>query len=85
MGSSPEMDQSVRMAMDVLTRAGFILNLTQSELTPSQDLTYIGSRLQTDLGKVFLPPLPRMEALMKCLKGGGGGGFPAAKVFNRLG
>jgi hypothetical protein len=53
------------MASDVLTR--FILNLTKSELTPSQDLNYIGSHRWTNLRKVFLP-LPHMEALMKCLK-----------------
>jgi hypothetical protein len=48
-------------------RAGLFQNLTKSELMPFQDLTYNGGHLRTDLVKVFLP-LPRMEALLKCLR-----------------
>ena len=66
-GSPAVVRRSVETTSDVLTRAGFILNLTKSEPTPSQDLTYIGGRLRMDVGKVFLPP-PRTEALLKCVR-----------------
>ena len=53
--------------MEVLIRAGFIINLTKSEPCPSQDLVFIGGRLRTDLGMEFLPP-KRVEALLACVR-----------------
>ena len=42
------------MSLQVLIRAGFIVNLKKSDLTPIQDLVYIGARFQTDLGTLYL-------------------------------
>ena len=39
-----EVEQLVQTTIQVLTRAGFIVNLKKSDLTPTQDLVYIGAR-----------------------------------------
>ena len=39
-----EVEQSVQTSLQVLTRAGFIVNLKKSNLPPTQDLVYIGAR-----------------------------------------
>ena len=45
LGESPrELEQSVQTTHQVLTRAGFIVNLRKSDLVPTQDLVYIGTR-----------------------------------------
>ena len=36
-------------------KAGFIVNLRKSHLTPTQDLVFLGARLQTHLGRISLP------------------------------
>ena len=59
--------EALRCTMQVLLRAGFMVNLTKSELSPTQDLVYIGGRFRTDLGMVFLPPR-RKEALLACVR-----------------
>jgi len=59
--------EAVRLALDFLTRAGFVLNLKKSDLTPTQDLVYIGGRFRTLLGHVFLPER-RLQALLKCVQ-----------------
>ena len=53
--------------MEVFTQAGFTINLKKSDLTPSQDLVYIGGRFRTDLGMVFLPQ-DRLEALVRAVR-----------------
>lgn len=58
-----EVEQSVQATLQVLTRAGFIVNLKKSNLTPTQDLVYIGARFRTDLGRVYLPE-NRIEGLL---------------------
>ena len=58
---------AVRHTVQVLLHAGFIINLSKSELSPTQDITYIGGRFRTDLGMIFLPPA-RREAIQACLR-----------------
>ena len=41
------------MTLQVITRAGFIVNLKKSDPAPTQDLVYIGSRFRTNLGRVY--------------------------------
>ena len=48
------MQQIVRTTLQVLIRAGFILNLKKSHLNPTQDLVYIGARFRMDLGRWYL-------------------------------
>jgi hypothetical protein len=60
-------NQAVRETAQVLLHAGFIINLSKSELSPTQDITYIGGRFRTDLGMIFLPPA-RQEALQACVR-----------------
>ena len=59
--------QAVHRTCLFLTDMGFIVNLKKSDLTPCQDLVYIGARFRTDLGMVFLPP-PRRIALIACVQ-----------------
>lgn len=47
----------------VLRDHGFLLNLPKCQLSPSQDLVFIGARFRTDLGRVFLP-VPRILTLV---------------------
>ena len=51
LGNSPqEVRQSLTLVILTLTRAGFIINVKKSDLTPTQDLVYIGGRFMTNLG-----------------------------------
>ena len=50
-----ESEQSVQTTLQVLSQAEFIVNLKKSNLTPTQDLVYIGARFQTDLDRMYLP------------------------------
>ena len=50
-----EVKQSIQMTLQVLIRAGFIMNLKKSNLSPTQDLVYIGARFLTDLDRMYLP------------------------------
>ena len=54
-GWSPEETiRAIHLPVEVFTRAGFTVNVKKSNLTPSQDLVYIGGRFRMDLGLVFL-------------------------------
>ena len=64
--SEVEVAQSVQMVIQVLIHAGFIVNLKKSELTPTQDLVYIGARFRMDLGRLYLPEL-RIQVLIACV------------------
>ena len=66
-GSSPEETlRALRLTIETFVQAGFTINLKKSDLTPSQDLVYIGGRFRTDLGMVFLPQ-DRAAALQKAI------------------
>ena len=66
-GWSPqETVQALRTTIQVFTEAGFTINLKKSDLTPSQDMVYIGGRFRTDLGMVFLPE-DRLQALVRAV------------------
>jgi hypothetical protein len=65
--SFPDALDAVRMALQILTQAGYILNLKKSDLVPTQDLVYIGGRFRTALGQVFLPD-NRIVALVECVQ-----------------
>ena len=55
--SDPDtLTRHVQVAIQTLESAGYVINLAKSSLTPSQDMVYIGARLQTSLGLVSLPP-----------------------------
>ena len=75
LGDSPhEVKQSVQKTLQVLTRAGFIVNLKKLDLAPhTQDLIYIGARFCTDLGRLYI-----LEAWIDGL-------LSHVKSFSRLG
>lgn len=55
-GTSPQATlDALSLTIQVLTCAGFILNVKKSDLTPTQDLVFIGGRFKTAEGTVFLP------------------------------
>ena len=64
--SKVEVAQSIQTVIQVLIHAGFVVNLKKFELTPSQDLVYIGARFQIDLGRLYLPRLS-IQALIACV------------------
>ena len=73
-GNSPqEVLHALQITIQAFALAGFIINVKKSDLTPTQDLVYIGGRFRTDLGRVFLPE-DRVEALVR-----------AARAFMRVG
>ena len=55
--------QAIQTCLNVLSGAGFLINLVKSELIPTQDLVYVGGRLRPDLGLVFLPQ-DRLKAFL---------------------
>ena len=57
MGQAEEVTQSFQKTIQVLVQAGFVVNLKKSELAPTQDLVYIGTRFQMDLGRLYLQEL----------------------------
>ena len=68
LGDSPhEVQQFVQKVLQMLTRAGFIVNLKKSDLAPTQDLVYIGARFRMDLGRLYLSEewIDRLLALVK--------------------
>ena len=68
LASDPEqLRLSLMLVMRTLCLAGYTLNLKKSDLAPTQDLVYIGGRLRTDLGRVFLP-VDRREALLSVVR-----------------
>ena len=54
-GSPCQLQESINITLDLLQTAGYVINLKKSDLQPSQDLVFIGGRLRTDIGMVFLP------------------------------
>lgn len=73
-GHSPhQLLSALELVIHTLVRAGFTINLKKSDLTPTQDLVYLGGRLRTDLGRVFLP-IDRRNALISVVRS-----------FNRVG
>ena len=50
-----EATQSNQETLQVFIHAGFVVNLKESKLGPTQDLMYIGARFRTDMGKLYLP------------------------------
>ena len=54
--SAHEVYNSVRLCILHQMQAWYILNLKKSDLTPTQDLIYIGGCFRTYLGLVFLLP-----------------------------
>jgi hypothetical protein len=45
----------LNQSLQVLQSAGFLINQRKSHLVPTQDLVFLGMRIRTDLGLVFLP------------------------------
>jgi uncharacterized integral membrane protein len=67
MAPSPALVRNtIRHTVLVLLLAGLLINFTKSELSPMQDVRYIGGRFHTDLGIIFLS-LARIEALLACI------------------
>jgi hypothetical protein len=67
-GSSPQAAyHSLQMTLQVLVRAGFVINIKKSDLVPSQNLVYIGGLFRTDLGLIFLPG-DRKEVLIRAVQ-----------------
>jgi len=58
---------ALMLVMRTLCLAGYTINLKKSDLAPTQDLVYIGGRLRTDLGRIFLPE-NRRAALLAVVK-----------------
>ena len=63
-GSFHQLQEAVHTTLELLQTAGFVVNLKKSDLTPCQDLVFIGGRFRTDSGMVFLPE-DRITALVK--------------------
>ena len=61
-----KVEQSVQKTLQVLNRVGFIVNL-KSDLTPTQDLVYIGGKFLADLGKLYLPE-ERIDGLLALVR-----------------
>ena len=55
----------VSHTVQVSLHVGFLLNLPKSDLSLTQDITYIGGQFRMDLVMIFLPPA-RNEALQAC-------------------
>lgn len=67
LGDSPqEVQDALMITINVLTQAGFIINVKKSDLLPTQDLVYIGGRFRTDLGRIFLPE-DRRKSLIRAV------------------
>lgn len=60
------LSRALHRCIDVLLDGGFVINITKSELIPTQDLIYVGGRFRTDLGIVTLPQ-DRFPALQKAV------------------
>ena len=83
-GNSPrETLDALRLTIQVLTWAGFILNVKKSDLTPSQDLVFIGGRFVTPLGMVFLPE-DRCAALIRVAHSFSWGALVQARLWLQL-
>ena len=68
LGSSPEeVVHALQVTIHAFTSAGFIINIQKSDLTPSQDLVYIGGRFCTRIGRVLLPT-DRRDALIRVVQ-----------------
>ena len=73
----------LKRAIDVLESVGYVINYGKSELEPSLDLTFIGGRLRTDLGRVFLPD-DRRESLIRLAQSFRVGELKSAKTWLAL-
>ena len=79
-----EVESAVRTALQTLVQAGYIINLKKSDLTPVQDLVYIGGRFRTDLTWIFLLN-NRKDALISCVRSFcQAGSYKPAHQFLRL-
>ena len=83
-GFSPQdVEWAVRTALQTLMQAGYIINLKKSDLTPAQDLVYIGGQFQMDLARIFLPEA-RKDALICAPSFRKVGSYRPAHQFLRL-
>ena len=64
-GFTLQVEWVVRTALQMLMQAGYVINL-KSDLTPVQDLVYIGGWFWMDLARIFLPDA-RKDALISCV------------------
>lgn len=65
--SRPLLLEHVQSALRLFTQAGFIVNLKKSSLNPTQDLVFLGARLQTRLGRISLP-LEKAERIVQLVQ-----------------
>ena len=73
----------IQRLMEILKKAGFIINLKKSHLEPSQDMVFVGGRFITKNNLVALPP-ERFSSLLSCLDLFKRGSSLPARVFLRL-
>ena len=52
---SKHLIKQVALTMDTLRKMGFVINLKKSTLEPTQDLVFLGARLQTAQDTISLP------------------------------
>ena len=86
-GTSPlEVSRALSLSIRTLTAAGYVINVKKSDLSPSQDLVFIGGRFITPKGRVFLPE-DRRRALIQCVRAfmQVGRSFPARAWLRLLG
>jgi hypothetical protein len=62
-----ELAHHIQLVQSLLTRAGFLINIKKSNLIPSQNLEFLGMRLDMDQGTVHLP-LQKAQRLVQCVK-----------------
>ena len=64
--SEEECRESVRLALDVLTRCGFTVNLQKSELEPKRRLRFLGLEIDTSRMEVTVPK-EKVEAALRAV------------------
>ena len=64
--SHREVTRALILTIQTLVHAGYVLNIKKSDLTPSQDMEYLGCRFVTSQGRAFLPET-RRDALIRMI------------------
>ena len=54
--SEAKLASQMTLVKQVFSQAGFIINVKKSSMTPSQDMVFIGARIQSSKNLVSLPP-----------------------------
>ena len=64
--SKEECELNVKTTLNLLCKAGFLINTDKSQLKPSQIITFLGFELNSELMSISLPASKRFEILTMC-------------------